>query len=209
MTAPQKPEPNSLVYWWNELLFTRYFEYETHLDPEDIAAQLEQLAYRRDSMFWGTVQTVDVDLHPNGKGLNFDVQRKLRRKYDLFGVPAARAQGTVRVDSATGQALVSGTAKMGRSLHLFLLLYAIYLVRAAPMMLQGAGISAIPFLAFITLFFGGYWRRLYLYRNEIVTQTEQALTEKHKRDHSDADVSADDALLHEDDLPSGRLSARK
>lgn len=212
MSNLQKPERNSLIHWWNELLFARYFEYETDNDPYEVAYQLKKVAYKDDAFLWVTTQETKINFHPNGKGLDFDVQRKMRRRADIIPLLTARAQGIAHVDSATGRTKVSGTIKLGRFFHFYLLFLVFYVVfigtRFLPLML-GLGVYLLPvLLALMTvpLILGLYWHRIYSDRNDLAAQIAQAIMEKRKRTASrlEVDMNLGSDIRYADDLQEAR-----
>ena len=180
MTKRKALPENALVYWWNELLFSRYFEYETDKSLEDLAKHLRQTEHKKRGWFYGMYKESDIDLHPNNKGLDFDVQSKRRRQLDPIGITTARAHGEAMVDSATGNIKVTGVVKFGRFFHLYLLLMFIFFGTALSFMAQTE--EAIASMLFIGLawfgMLGVYWWRMYADRQEVFEVVEHAIEKK-------------------------------
>lgn len=190
MSKRKSTSQNPVVYWWNEFLFARYYEYETDLSPQELADELHTLAHPRQGWVWGLEKTVKTTLHPNEKGLDFNVVAKRKRLFDPIGITTASTHGTAEVDSATGNTIVTGSVKLGRFFHIFLLMYVAFILAVLlPMILSdfsvlGSGVDALigimfPILMFAVLF-GSLWWRIYRDRNELadliqeVTETEKA-----------------------------------
>lgn len=179
----RKRSQNQLVYWWNEFLFARYFEYETDLTPQQIAEQLEALAHKRQGWMWGLEKTTKVTMHPNEKGLDFDVQSRRRRLFDPIGITTARTLGTAMVDSATGQTIVTGDVKLGRFIQIFFFLYvAMIFMSIFPLVLNematvgiGTVLGMLSPLIFVGIAFGLLWLRIYVDRNNLAELIETAI----------------------------------
>jgi len=181
MTETHTPEQNSLMYWWNELLFTRYFEYKTTIELSVLENAIQAYDYENIGFMWGTLQETNIKYHANGKGITFDIQRKMRRKMDFISISTARAQGDVIVDSATGHLIVSGTVKFGRFFHFYLLFgvlnFLLAMVFILPLMRE-MGVYAMSVMAFIFLgiaVISPYWWIIYKHRNDIAEQIEEAI----------------------------------
>jgi hypothetical protein len=187
MMKLKRPPQNPLLYWWNEFLFARYFEYETDLSPEELAQSLRMLAHPRDGWIWGLLKTADVSIHPNGKGLAFDIQSKRKRALDIFGITTARAQGSTITDKQSGRLVVQGSVTLGRIFHLFLVIYVSFMlliyvpliIDAFAMMGNNESIFflALPLLM-IGAMFGFYWWRIYVDRNNLAAEIEAAILEE-------------------------------
>ena len=181
--APRNP----ILYWWNELLFARYFEYETSLSPDDLADNFHRLQHPRIGWMWGLEKTSKIDMHPNGKGLDFDIQSRRKRLLDPIGITTARAQGSAVVDSGTGQTIVQGTVKLGRLFHIFLLIYVtIIAIALFPLFIRTVSLTgtpadllamSIPLLMFGAML-GFYWWRIYRDRNDLTATIETAVHEE-------------------------------
>jgi hypothetical protein len=217
MNKSKQTSRNPILYWWNELLFARYFEYASDLSPEAFAENLNSLAHSRQGWIWGLEKTVKVTMHPNNKGLDFDVQSRRRRLFDPFGITTARTLGTAQVDSGTGQLLVEGDVKLGRFFHIFLLIYigliaGVYLPLMFSTMNSVVGIAPVMlFLPMLVLLivFGGLWWRIYRDRNQLADLIEASIyPEKFKRSAEHlADEGNVEADWHGDDSP--RQSVKK
>lgn len=190
MDKPKKAAQNPFSYWWNEFLFARYFEYETDLSPEELEDNLRQLEHKRQGWVWGLEKTTKTTLHPNEKGLDFNVVSKRKRLLDPIGITTASTHGTAKVDSATGQTIVEGSVKLGRFFHIFLLIYIVVIFAVYLPLILGtiefAGASglfaATILMAMIALIFGTLWWRIYRDRNNLAGLIEEVVySEKAKR----------------------------
>ncbi|MDQ7025321.1 MAG: hypothetical protein Q9P44_07150 [Anaerolineae bacterium] len=205
MSKRKQASQNPFSYWWNEFLFARYFEYETDLSPEELEDSLQQLAHKRQGWIWGLEKTTKTTLHPNEKGLDFNVVSKRKRLFDPIGITTASTHGTAQVDSASGQTLVKGSVKLGRFIHILLLIYvtfflAVYLPLLFSSLGAIGGTSAllgmtVPMLM-MAFVFGGLWWRIYRDRNHLAELIEDVVySEKAKRSAqrlSDSDNNDDE-----------------
>jgi len=187
MTKRKKAPQNPLLYWWNEFLFARYFEYETDLAPDEIARRLRSLQHEREGWIWGLEKTSKIKIHANEKGLDFDIQSRRRRALDPIGITTARAQGTALVDSGSGQTIVQGAVKLGRLFHIFLLAYITITATAVlPLFIRALWlmgnlgdviVTMIPFFI-LGAMIAFYWWRIYQDRNDLNAIIELALDVK-------------------------------
>jgi hypothetical protein len=183
MNKHKQSSRNPLLYWWNEFLFARYFVYETDLSPEQLADNLNSLVHSRQGWIWGLEKTAKITIHPNNKGLDFDVQSRRRRLFDPFGITTARTLGTAHVDSGTGQMRVQGDVKLGRFFHIFLLVYVMMMAGIAfPLYFNSAiavtGAAVIGMTApmlVLAVVFGLLWWRIYRDRNELADLIEASM----------------------------------
>lgn len=214
MTKRKALPESPLVYWWNELLFSRYFEYETDKSLKDLAKHLQQTEHKKRGWFYGMYKESDVDLHPNNKGLDFDVQSKRRRQLDPIGITTARAHGEAMVDSATGNIKVTGVVKFGRFFHLYLLLMFLFFGTALTFMAQTE--EGFAYMLFIGLtwfgMLGVYWWRMYADRQEVFEAVERAIQKKgvyeydtsHLEDRQ-SDFGYDEDMLHDHEQRRNKL----
>lgn len=216
MNKRKQKAQSPLLHWWNELLFTRYFEYETALTLEELAENLQGLAHQHSGWIWGLLKTSAVTIHPNGKGLDFDIQSKRKRKWNIIAITSARAQGSAVVDSATGQTTVRGTVKLGRLLHLVLLFYLVYFAVILPALFRTEvglyGVQVLlpiltPLLILGTMM-GFYWWRMYTDRNDLVNLIQEA-SHKAKAKHAEKRLVDDDTDWGLDDALSAQSATRR
>jgi hypothetical protein len=193
MSKHKSVSQNPIVYWWNEFLFARYYEYETELSPQELADELYTLTHPRQGWVWGLEKAVKTTLHPNEKGLDFNVVSKRKRLLDPIGITTASTHGTAEVDSATGNTIVTGSVKLGRFFHIFLLIYFAFILAVyLPLVFTygnsaanagGAGVAGmvLPMLV-LAIAFGGLWWRIYNDRNRLAELIREVVyTEKAKR----------------------------
>jgi hypothetical protein len=211
MNKHKQASRNPLLYWWNEFLFARYFEYETDLSPEQLADNLNSLVHSRQGWIWGLEKTAKITMHPNNKGLDFDVQSRRRRLFDPIGITTARTLGTGQVDSGTGQMLVQGDVKLGRFFHIFLLVYVIIIAGIAIPLYFNSAIAvtgatvigmAAPMLV-LAVVFSLLWWRIYRDRNELADLIEASMYSAERLADSE-DVASD--WQHDE---KGRQSVKK
>jgi hypothetical protein len=217
MNKHKQASRNPLLYWWNEFLFARYFEYETDLSPEQLADNLNGLVHSRQGWIWGLEKTAKITMHPNNKGLDFDVQSRRRRLFDPFGITTARTLGTAQVDSGTGQMRVQGDVKLGRFFHIFLLVYVMMIAGVyVPLLFNNAiavtGAAVIgmtmPMLV-LAVVFGLLWWRIYRDRNELADLIEAAVYDEKLKHSAGRLIASEDAAGDWQRDENGRQSAKK
>jgi len=189
MTKRKNQASSPLLYWWNEFLFARYFEYETDLPPEELAQKLRGLAHKHQGWMFGLLKDARVTMNGD-KGLDFDIQSKRKRKWDLFALVTARAQGTAIVDGGTGNTVVRGSVKFGRLFHIVMLLYLLYFLAIFPaIMIAGlpevdkiqilaAMLTPLGILGSLMAF---YWWRIYADRNDLADLIGNAVSEEKEK----------------------------
>jgi hypothetical protein len=206
---------NPFTYWWNEFLFARYFEYESDLSPQDLAEALHNLAHKRQGWVWGLEKTTKITMHPNQKGMDFNVVSKRKRLLDPIGITTASTHGTALVDSATGQTIIEGSVKLGRFFHIFLLIYVAFMLAVyLPLLfsfwssVSGGNVITLLSMVFPMLIiagvFGGLWWRIYRDRNNLAELIETIVyIEKAKRSANQFSDNEDveDDWLNDEDLP--------
>lgn len=204
MAKRKNRAPNRILYWWNEILFARYFEYETDLTPLELSESLQDLEHPyRGGPFLGLLKQAKIEQYPNQKGLDFDIQSKRKRKWDFIALTTARAQGRAIVNKGTGTTIVRGSVKFGRFFHFFLLFYLFYFFAIIPQLMisgvtEAGSLEVLAGMSFPLLILGTmmafYWWRIYTDRNDLAHLVQDAIDEQKSKQ------AAAHLVLEEEDL---------
>jgi hypothetical protein len=193
---------NPLLRAWNEFLFTRSFEFESPLTPDELADELMTLREKGSQNIFAFLplsRTVDVKYEGQG-AYTFDMRHKRRNR----GVNYTMSKAVGEITEENGRTVIRGDVKFGAFYHTLMLILAI--VGVILLSFVGSFVSAvgaypawaIPLQVLITvsfLFFG--WWRMYQDREALMALLSETLTTE-KRKRAEARLSDDESLHHSD-----------
>jgi hypothetical protein len=169
---------SDLTYWWNEFLFTRRFEFETTLPPEDCAERLRGLKGKVGGFwyqYWSSYLRIAAEVDDSGPDIHFRIRT---RRGTGGGVTISEAVGDTLTDDINGAVMVSGESKFGR---LFYTLMILGLVIGLMFMWSSVNYTPLPLLAFAI-----YWWWFYRDRNRLIRLIGEALDDtKAKRNEGE------------------------
>lgn len=118
---------NPLIYLWDEFLFSREFEYETPLHPDEVADVLEEHVtgtLRRSTWYRTGIHNELAVKGAGNKARTFTMQSMMTRKAGTSNTVSARADGSIVADRELGLTIVKGKVTFGRVHHAILALGA-------------------------------------------------------------------------------------
>lgn len=157
----------------DEMLFIKRFHYVTTLSPDDVRAEIADLAYQPDSLtrvFFPRQRFVDIDA--SDEVTQFTIKTKVGGLYTEL-----RATGTIYYDSATRKTIVSGQVKFD-AVYLVVLLTGLFmLITWGLASFSRAGITLSPFLLLtlgLTNLF--YFAQMFRDRDALLKKLAETLT---------------------------------
>jgi hypothetical protein len=193
-TAPANP----LRRAWNEFLFTRTFEFESPLTPEELADELMTLRERGSRSifaFMAVSRTVAVQYEGQG-AYHFDIRHK--RRQGQIAYTMAKAVGTFTAEN--GRAIIQGEVKFGAFYHTMLLLFALLMIGTV-FIFAPFGLPAVSFFWFQIALIVGFllfsWWHMYQDREALMALLSETLTTE-KRKRAEARLSDDTPLDYSD-----------
>lgn len=218
MNKRKTPPTNLLVRAWNEFLFTRSFEFETSLAPEELADDLMTLreqGSRNIFAFMPLSRTVDVKYEGQG-AYHFDLRHKRRNRQIDYTM--AKAVGEMR--HANGRTIIRGEVKFGAFYHTMMLTLAVFSVVFLSLFTALTSafspypgwIMPIQTLVIVGFLLFGWWR-MYQDREALMTLLEATITvEKRKRAAearlSESSTDAEAAYVDAEDVAQARSRKR-
>jgi hypothetical protein len=201
MNKRKSSPANPLLRAWNEFLFTRTFEFDSSLTPDELADELmllREAGSQNIFAFLPLSRTVDVKYEGQGAYI-FDIRHKRRQR----GVNYTMSKAVGEMTEENGRTVIRGEVKFGAVYHSMMFFFSIMSVVVLSFFAGfvndfGAYPAwAIPLQTVIVvgaLLFG--WWRMYQDREALMTLLNETITtEKRKRAEarlSDGDAAEDD-----------------
>lgn len=173
----------------NEMLFIKQFHHVSDLSPEDVRAQLEDMAYQPDKMkrvFFPRQRIVNIS-PIRDQQQQFTIRTKVGGLYTEL-----TASGYITYDPATRKTTVIGQVKFDPVYLAVLVIGLFFLITWGLASLSRTGMLASPFvLVTLTLTNLFYFRQMFLDRNTLLNTLQESLSirdvsKSHQRlaDHS-------------------------
>lgn len=128
---------NPLKFLWNELLFTRYFTYETDLSFDEATERLANLNFTHPASGLLTVVYMDDSQLSTNNLITFDIE-----------LIRAGAKGTITTDHLTGQTVISGQVQMALRFFAFIVGAAAFLFFLGLIIIRNSDDSLLNFEGF-------------------------------------------------------------